>query len=325
LIANILGKYGGYLNKRLLVTLTTNNKSYQLIFYSKNILRSCLLLSVLAVAISIFIANTRSQNILLQEQNIALNSENQLKNQSIEMLNQHKNDAINQTSLIKFKLDENQLQLNYLTKLLSFVPSELQDTDATYLELIDEVSFRKLALVLLPSGRPITNNKISSDFGSRRHPINRVKQFHKGIDLITPIGSPVYATADGVINSLQNNPKGYGKLIKITHGLGFTTYYGHLNKILVTRNQVVIKNQLIGYSGNTGLSTGPHLHYEVRFGQVAINPKPFMQLTINNFDQIPQQIKELPWDSLKTNMIRLLTTQQPLLLLNTVKSQETLQ
>jgi murein DD-endopeptidase MepM/ murein hydrolase activator NlpD len=270
-----------------------------------------------------FAANARWQNLLLQKNIAALHSEIKLKQQSTNELRKDKNDLINQTALIKFQLDENQLQLNYLTELLNFVPSELKNTDSSYLELTDEVSFRKLALMLVPSGQPITYQRVSSDFGERQHPIKQEKHFHKGIDLITPVGSPIYATADGVVNSLQNNPKGYGKLIKITHGLGFTTYYGHLNRIVIKRNQVVIKNQLIGFSGNTGLSTGPHLHYEVRFGQIAINPRPFMKLTINNFDQIPHQIKELPWDSLKTNMIRLLTTQQPLLLLNTVKSQET--
>jgi len=275
-----------------------------------------------AIVVFAFVANTRWENIELHKQNTNLKSDNNSKKQSIDTLHQHKNDVINQTAIIKFQLDENQLQLSYLSKLLNFVPSELKNTDLTFLELTDEISFRKLALMLVPSGQPITYQKISSNFGERLHPINQVKHFHQGIDLITPMNSPIYATADGVVNALQNNPKSYGKLIKITHGLGFTTYYGHLNKIVVTRNQVVIKNQLIGFSGNSGLSTGPHLHYEVRFGQVAINPKPFMQLTINNFDQMPQQIKELPWDSLKTNMIRLLTTQQPLLLQNTVKSPE---
>jgi len=310
------------LKKSLLVTLTTNNKSYQLSLYFKNIFISCLLFSLLSVAVLIFTAHTRSQNNLLHEQNLALQLENQSKQQSIDILEKNNNDALNQTALVNFKLDENEEQLSYLTELLNFVPSELDYTESAYLELIDEVSFRKLALMLLPSGRPIANKRVSSSFGKRYHPIKEASHFHKGIDLSAPTGSPVYATADGVVNSVQNSAGGYGKLIKLTHGLGFTTYYGHLDKIIVDRNQVVIKNQLIGFSGNTGLSTGPHLHYEVRFGQVAINPAPFMQLNINNFDQIPQQIKELPWDSLKTNMIRLLTTQQPPLLLNTAKLPE---
>jgi murein DD-endopeptidase MepM/ murein hydrolase activator NlpD len=314
--------YGVDLKKCLLITLTTNNKSYQVSFYFKNILLSGLVLLLLSIAVFGFIANTRWQSALLEKQNTVLNSDNTLKQQSIDTLHKYKNDAINQLSIIEYQLNDNQLKLSYLTQLLNFVPSDLTNVDSTYLELTDEISFRKLALMLVPSGRPITFKKISSSFGERQHPINQIKHFHKGIDLITPMGSPIYATADGVVNALQNNPKSYGKLIKINHGLGFTTYYGHLNKIIVKRNQVVIKNQLIGFSGNSGLSTGPHLHYEVRFGQVAINPRPFMQLTINNFDQIPLKIKELPWDSLKTNMIRLLTTQQPLLLLNTANSPE---
>ena len=312
------------LKKRVVLTLTGINKSYQVNYSIRSLKLVCCTAIFIAIAWCVYFAVTLSTTQQLQHQLAALNTDYQY-NQSL--LTQHtdkKQVLLDQLTLAEFQLNENQHQLGYLTQLLNFTPVALDDIDTQYSELTDEVSFRKLALQLLPNGNPLDFERISSKFGKRIHPITHIDKNHLGVDLSTPTGSPIYATADGVVIALQNNPKSYGKLIKINHGLGFNTIYGHLNKINVERNEVVIKNQLIGYSGNTGLSTGPHLHYEVRFGHKAINPQPFMQWSLVNFDKIQQQTEELPWDSLKTNMLRLITTPQLPLLPKVAKSSVTL-
>jgi murein DD-endopeptidase MepM/ murein hydrolase activator NlpD len=116
------------------------------------------------------------------------------------------------------------------------------------------------------------NGRFSSSFGMRRHPILGYVRMHKGIDIAAPYGSPVYAATDGVVQ-IAGLSAGYGNLVKINHGGGYGTGYGHLSRILVRPGQQVRKGQQIGAIGNTGLSTGPHLHYELYRGGVAVNPR----------------------------------------------------
>jgi murein DD-endopeptidase MepM/ murein hydrolase activator NlpD len=102
---------------------------------------------------------------------------------------------------------------------------------------------------------------------------------HAGIDLAAPIGTPIYATADGIVSDAGWNSGGYGNLIKVDHGSGIETRYGHLSRILVSPGQRVTRGQQIGRMGSTGRSTGSHLHYEVRISGNAVNPIPFMRST----------------------------------------------
>ncbi len=102
---------------------------------------------------------------------------------------------------------------------------------------------------------------------------------HAGIDLSGPVGTPIYATADGVISDAGWNSGGYGNLVKIDHGRGIETRYGHLSKIGVLAGQRIKRGDLIGRMGSTGRSTGSHLHYEVRIDGRAVNPIPFMKST----------------------------------------------
>ncbi|MBX3563072.1 MAG: M23 family metallopeptidase [Sphingomonas sp.] len=116
------------------------------------------------------------------------------------------------------------------------------------------------------------NGRFSSGFGMRRHPILGYTRMHKGIDIAAAYGSPVYAAADGTVQ-IAGRSSGYGNLIKISHGGGNGSGYGHLSRIYVRPGQIVRKGQQIGAVGNTGLSTGPHLHYEWYRNGVAINPR----------------------------------------------------
>ena len=102
---------------------------------------------------------------------------------------------------------------------------------------------------------------------------------HAGIDLAGAIGTPIYATADGVVGRSEWNSGGYGNLVELDHGHGIQTRYGHLSKSMVTAGQRVKRGDMIALMGSTGRSTGSHLHYEVRIDGKAVNPVPFMQST----------------------------------------------
>ncbi len=116
------------------------------------------------------------------------------------------------------------------------------------------------------------NGRFSSSFGMRRHPILGYARMHKGVDIAAPWGSPVYAAADGVVQ-VAGRSSGYGNLIRLSHGGGNGSGYGHLSRIYVRPGQHVRKGQQIGAVGNTGMSTGPHLHYEWYKNGVAVNPR----------------------------------------------------
>ncbi|MBO9621747.1 MAG: M23 family metallopeptidase [Sphingomonas sp.] len=116
------------------------------------------------------------------------------------------------------------------------------------------------------------NGRFSSGFGMRRHPILGFTRMHKGVDIAAPWGSPVFAASDGVVQ-FAGRSSGYGNFIKLSHGGPYGTGYGHLSRILVRSGQHVRRGQQIGAVGNTGLSTGPHLHYELYKNGAAVNPR----------------------------------------------------
>ena len=142
----------------------------------------------------------------------------------------------------------------------------------------------------IPSIYPVNpkNVQITSPFGARFHPIRQTIVFHEGIDLAGPAGQPVYATGDGVVESTEVNFSGYGNVIVIDHGFGYKTRYAHLKEIKVTQGQVVIRGDRIGTLGSSGLSTGPHLHYEVIYRGTQINPWNFL-----NPDVSPEEYNKM--------------------------------
>jgi murein DD-endopeptidase MepM/ murein hydrolase activator NlpD len=128
----------------------------------------------------------------------------------------------------------------------------------------------------LPLGTPVSGN-ITSRFGKRKDPMNRKSAFHPGVDIRGKRGEKIYATADGVvIKSFRNG--GYGNYVAIDHGNGYTTSYAHMKKYLVHKGDRVERGQVIGLVGNTGRSTGPHLHYEIALDDKVINPHNFMKV-----------------------------------------------
>ncbi|MEW5919522.1 MAG: M23 family metallopeptidase [Bacillota bacterium] len=142
------------------------------------------------------------------------------------------------------------------------------------LQLKEEVLEYKRELASTPSIWP-TRGRVTSEFGPRRSPFTGRREFHDGIDIAAPRGTPIYATADGKV-SFAVYRRGIGNYIMLDHGYGYQTIYGHLSGFAVSRGDTVNKGQLIGYMGNTGMSTGPHLHYTVFVNGVAVNPRDYM-------------------------------------------------
>lgn len=130
----------------------------------------------------------------------------------------------------------------------------------------------------IPSRQPVDNVTLTSSFGNRSDPFNGHRRMHQGIDIPGPLGTPVYATADGVVQRAEW-ANGYGNLVEINHGNGLETRYGHLSKLIAQPNERVRRGQLIGLMGSTGRSTGSHLHYEVRIAGGAVNPMPYIEGT----------------------------------------------
>ena len=150
-------------------------------------------------------------------------------------------------------------------------------------QLLDE----RVRRALLPTVTPILGNYTGSGFGWRVDPFVGTGAMHEGVDFVADIGTPVVAAAGGVVVTAEKHPQ-YGNLIEIDHGNDFTTRYAHLSKLSVKEGQVVRRGKEIGLSGNTGRSTGPHLHFEVRFNGVAQNPARFLQQG-SQFAQLPRK------------------------------------
>jgi murein DD-endopeptidase MepM/ murein hydrolase activator NlpD len=158
---------------------------------------------------------------------------------------------------------------------------------------------KMLLLQSIPSGYPLEYKGKTSNFGYRQHPVKGNRAFHSGLDLRAKTGTPVYATADGVIEwAAYHKSSGLGNLVIINHNFGFTTYFGHLDRFAVKMGDFVRKGDLIAYSGNTGLSSGPHLHYEVRHLQRRLDPEPFTQWTLAQYDTLFEKETRVQWDSL---------------------------
>lgn len=150
----------------------------------------------------------------------------------------------------------------------------------------------------IPNGRPLFG-AIVSPFGSRFHPIFHRYRFHSGIDIHARVGTPVAATASGVV-SKSGWQSGYGNVVVIDHSGGFQSVYAHLSRKSVRVGQHVNKGMVIARSGNTGTSTGPHLHYEVRYHGRPHNPANFVAWNGGNYNSIFKKERSIAWASLTT-------------------------
>ena len=161
----------------------------------------------------------------------------------------------------------------------------------SYEEIEAMIRNKEKMLAATPAIQPVSNkdlSRIASGFGYRIDPVYKTVKLHAGLDFAAPQGTPIYATADGVVRLAGNTGNGYGNHVIINHGYGYETLYGHQYRIKAKVGQKVKRGELIGWVGSTGKSTGPHLHYEVRKNKRHIDPIYFFynDLTPEQFDRI---------------------------------------
>jgi len=160
----------------------------------------------------------------------------------------------------------------HFTLIEEYVKQQLEN----YNEIFNYINLQKELYKYTPLIWPCYG-RVTSPFGYRRHPVYEFEHFHTGIDIANDVGTKVYSTADGVVK-FTGWLEGYGKVVTIEHKFGYTTVYGHLSAIKVKQGQKVSRGEVIGLVGNTGTSTGPHLHYEVWKDNKLCNPIKFVNI-----------------------------------------------
>jgi murein DD-endopeptidase MepM/ murein hydrolase activator NlpD len=153
---------------------------------------------------------------------------------------------------------------------------------------------REDMIASIPSIKPVRIDKLSKDmnlmsgYGIRLHPVHKVNKMHEGLDFTAPPGTPIQSTGNGRVIKVENKSSGYGRHVIIDHGFGYQTLYAHMKEIKIRQGTIVKKGQLIGTVGNTGTSTAPHCHYEVRYNKRPVNPIHYCM-----DDLSPQEYQEL--------------------------------
>jgi murein DD-endopeptidase MepM/ murein hydrolase activator NlpD len=173
--------------------------------------------------------------------------------------------------------DNSQLVLN-TTKRVDVISKELAVQSKSLDYILKLAKAKNNLLAAIPAIQPVRNEnlkRMASGFGYRTDPFTKAKKMHEGMDFAAKIGTPIFATGDGVIERADNTVSGFGNHIVIRHGFGYETLYGHLSKYKCRAGQRVKRGEIIGFVGSTGRSEGPHLHYEVHKNGRVVNPLNF--------------------------------------------------
>ncbi len=187
--------------------------------------------------------------------------------------------------------DPHKSQIIQITTNAKTLKNKVTIQKKSYETILEEASTLNNKLKYVPAIQPVKPAEfvwISSSFGYRNDPFTGFNHAHQGVDFVGTHGTEIFATADGEVEKTEFSLAGFGKVIVISHKYGYKTLYAHLSDIIVEQGQVIKRGQLIGKMGNTGRSTGTHLHYEVHLNGVAINPINFFadDLTPSDYNQI---------------------------------------
>jgi len=259
-------------------------------------LASCLAVS--AMMLTGLISQSVGKHDLLQQVS-ALQQDNQSLQRRNSFLLAEQSDliaTIDQRSRRLASLDADIQQLESLLALKTDrnAPLEMRVSSA-----YDEVFEKQLLLRNIPRLSPVPFNAITSSYGVRQHPLKGSSGMHHGVDLRADMHTPVAATADGIVIKAGRYSNGIGKMIEIQHQYGFSTIYGHLDDFEIEVGDLVQQGEIIASSGNTGLSTAPHLHYEVHYLGDRIDPQPFLEWNLREYDNLITRQRDIPWESLE--------------------------
>ena len=188
------------------------------------------------------------------------------------------------------RMGENELTKSILTS-IGNIANRISFQQKSFGEIAEMIKNKEKLLAAIPAIQPVSNkdlNRIASGFGYRSDPVYKVTKFHAGLDFTAPQGTPIYATADGRIETAGRSDGGYGNHVVINHGFGYESLYGHMYRIKVRAGQTIKRGEVIGWVGSTGKSTGPHCHYEVRKNGTALDPVYFFynDLTPEQYDRL---------------------------------------
>jgi murein DD-endopeptidase MepM/ murein hydrolase activator NlpD len=188
------------------------------------------------------------------------------------------------------KMENSKMVIN-TAKRLDILTRKVVVQSKSYDELMKMAVDKEKMLASIPAIQPIANKDLertASGWGYRIHPIYKIRKFHYGLDFTAPTGTDVYVTGDGVVEKIESSARGYGNCITINHGFGIHTVYGHLNGFNCRQGQKVKRGDIIGFVGSTGLSTAPHLHYEVERSGEKVNPINyfFNDLSADEYDRM---------------------------------------
>lgn len=294
---------------KIVVTITDVNGSRN--YLLSQVLKR-IFIYVVAVLLLIFVLGGLYMGYLQDETNVLRETKEELISSSKNLNIEYEN--------IKQKLSTKEEELMAIEDKISFLEEQIGLNDDSNITTIDDrleqikltVEQQNIIFSMIPNGKVIEDGGVTASFGWRIHPVLGHKHLHQGIDLRAPIGTPVYAPADGVVQVAGFNVVGgYGYLVVLEHNFGFKTRFAHLSrKDVVKEGQFVKKGELIGYSGNTGISTGPHLHYEIRFVQRPLDPINFINWSRKNYEEIFEKEKRVTWQSL-VKAVANLTLKQP--------------
>lgn len=189
------------------------------------------------------------------------------------------------------KMTNSQLAAD-LTMKVDLLEKEVYVQAKSYEQVIEMTKTKEIRLENIPAIQPVLNKdlkRVASGYGWRIHPIYHTKKFHQGMDFTAPVGTDVFATGNARV-TFVGWKQGYGNTVMLDHGFGYETLYAHLFKPLVKVGQRVKRGDIIALVGNSGMSTGPHLHYEVHFRQKRVDPRNFyfIDLTPEEYDKMVQ-------------------------------------
>ncbi|MDQ7042353.1 MAG: M23 family metallopeptidase [Sulfurimonas sp.] len=308
------------MNNHFTVTIHDDNgvKQFNVHRFVKKALlyASLFIVSMVFIAVGTILYLNHSVEVIELKRDGIVSAYEEMKKKNIAL---QENIQITNSSLDKKKRELSELSdsLTEIEVLIGLKPmAESSIEDRVSATKIDS-QHRAVLMQLIPNGSPIEYHGITSRYGYRTHPTLGKREFHRGTDMKAAMNTPVYAPADAIVEwSGYHKKSGFGRLVILEHSYGFKTYYGHLNKTVVKSGTFVKKGTLIAYTGNTGMSNGPHLHYEIRFIHRNVNPFWFIKWTQKNYDEIFQKEKKIPWQSLimATTHLRLQATQTQQLL-----------
>ena len=195
-------------------------------------------------------------------------------------------------------LSNSELMIN-TSKKIDQLTKQLYLQSKSFDEVIDLAKNKSNMLASIPAIQPVANKdlkRMASGYGYRIHPIYKTRKMHYGMDFSAKTGTEIYATGDGIVSKIKRSKRGYGNYVKINHGFGYETLYAHMSKYIVKRGQKVKRGEVIGYVGNSGISTAPHLHYEVRKDNKKINPMNFYYNDLS-----PEEYEKMLEISLQSN------------------------